>query len=320
MLRPPEDDAPASAEAKASGVADPVERDHASAVTAVSFTANDTYLVPAVVVLESLRQKIPDGLELIVRDTGLSAKARTLLERQADRTGCSASFTRYSAREFQSAPLLGHWTDPAAFARLFPYDDRHRFVLDLDVDLLAREPLHDLLARAPDASSALLAVPTHYTPTLWSEEVGDASDFGIRESSSFFMGGVCIIDTAKWNDVSTESLTLFRRDPSRWRGDLSILNVVCSKSWSALSSRWNVWTLPRRGPFRYVRVDGATPRAIVRSRNVAIAHFPGHFKPWLRHYPPNRWRLEYHRVWRRSILKGGSDGVLERPPGRNSAG
>jgi lipopolysaccharide biosynthesis glycosyltransferase len=277
-----------------------------TAVTAISLTANDTYLVPAVVLLESLRGQIPEGFELLVRDAGLGASARTLLSRQAEQTRCHVTFMATSPTEFAEAKLLGHWTDPSALVRLLPYEVEHRYVLDLDVDLLVRSSLLDLLRQAPSADSALKAVPGHYTPTLWRDEVGDTADLGIRESDNFFMGGVSVIDTVAWRDVARESRQLFARAPRRWLSDLSLLNAVCVRKWAPLEARWNVWTLPRRGPFRYVRADGAAPRAIVPSGEVAIAHFPGHFKPWLSHYPPNRWRLDYRKVWRRSVLNGAS--------------
>lgn len=273
-------------------------------MTAISLTANDEYVVPAVVLLESLRGNVPEGLELIVRDAGLGRASRELITRQAASSGFVTGFPRVDVAEFRPAALLGHWSEPSAFARLYPYPPEHRYVLDLDVDLLVRQPLHDLLQRTPGDDAVLLAVPAHFTPTLWRDEVKSTDDLDVRESDSFFMGGVCVLDTTRWEAVSSRTRELFRSDPGRWKSDLSLLNVACARSWAALDRRWNVWTLARRGPFCYVRVDGAVPRAVARSRDVAIAHFPGHFKPWLPHYPRNRWRLEYAKVWQRSALAG----------------
>lgn len=273
-------------------------------MTAISLTASDEYVVPTVVMLESLRGNVPEGLELIVRDAGLGRQSRELIARQAASCGLVTAFPRIDVAEFATASLLGHWSEPSAFARLSPYESDQRHVLDLDVDLLVRQPLHELLLRTPADDAVLLAVPAHFTPTLWRDEVRSTDDLGVRESDSFFMGGVCVIDTTKWETVSSRTRELFRSDPARWKSDLSLLNVACARSWVALEPRWNVWTLARRGPFRYVRVDGAAPRAVARSKGVAVAHFPGHFKPWLSHYPRNRWRLEYLQVWRRSVLEG----------------
>jgi lipopolysaccharide biosynthesis glycosyltransferase len=268
---------------------------------------NDRYVVPAVVLIASLKGRVPTGLELIVQDTGLGRKARSLLERQATAISCALTFVETSVERFEKAKLLLHWVSPAAFARLtLPsrVAERHRFILDLDCDLLVRADLRPLLSSLPGNGCVLSAVPGYFTNSIWQQEVGSIDDLDVRASDNFFLGGVTIIDAARWEEaeVSERALALFEANPERWNGDLSILNAAVGREWTPLEFRWNVWTLATAGPVRFVRVAGATERAVARSDRVAIAHFPGHFKPWLPAYPLNRWRVEYARVARGSVL------------------
>jgi lipopolysaccharide biosynthesis glycosyltransferase len=277
------------------------------AVTGIALIANDIFLVPALVLLASLRGNIPQGLEIIIRDTGLCTRSRQLLDQQVKRLECPLRFVPCDIGRFAEAGLLPHWTSADAFARLLPLHEiagQHRYLLDLDVDLLVRSTLEPLIESPPDEDCLLSAVPTHFTPTLWSEEVGSTQDLDVRPSDNFFMGGVTIIDTRQWMEagVSERALELFNRAPHRWKSDLSVLNVLVGHDWTPLDYRWNVWTLASAGPLRFVRVTGATSRSIARNSEVAIAHFPGHFKPWLPHYPMNAWRHEYVGVARQSVL------------------
>ena len=284
-----------------------VDVNRKSRVSALALIVNDSYVVPAIVLLASLEGKIARDVEIVVRDTGLSAASRKLLAAQVHELGCPLRLVRLEAKPFAEAQLLLHWQGGDAFCRLLPLEEvagDHRHVLDLDVDLLARTSLNELLELVPANGCVISAVPAHFTAELWRDEVGAPQDFGLSESDNFFMGGVTVIDAEAWREcnISRRGLAAFNASPKRWKGDLSVLNAVVGRQWTVLDFKWNVWTLATAGPFRFVRATGAVNRALASNSAVAIAHFPGHFKPWLPGYPLNAWKAEYVRAARRSVL------------------
>src|ERR1039457_5996108 len=81
-------------------------------VSAITLTANDRYVAPAVVLIASLEGRVPAGLEIVVQDTGLGSEARSLIERQAAKISCPLRFVRVGIEQFQKAKLLLHWISP----------------------------------------------------------------------------------------------------------------------------------------------------------------------------------------------------------------
>ena len=277
------------------------------AVTAITLTVNDAYVVPAVVLLASLEGKLAAPVEIVIRDTGLGVESHRLLTAQARMIECPLRFVPCDSRRFSGSRLLAHHQTSDTFAHLLSFEevvDQHRFILALDCDLLIRQSLTPLMECLPAEGTLLSAVPQHFIPTIWADEAGGAQSLGLSPSDNFFMGGVMVIDVERWRnaDLSDRVLTLFDHEPSRWMSDLSLLNAAVERRWSPLDYRWNVWTEPTAGPFRFVRVSGPTDRSIVAASRVSIAHFGGYFKPWLANYPINAWRFEYLQAARRSVI------------------
>ena len=236
-------------------------------VTSIS----DSWLLPLLVMLTSLREHLRTGVEPVLY----------LLHRglRADTLAAIGGIVETRPIRFDSDPLepfQGRHLPPEAMSPLLIADlvaDERR-VLFVDADLLVLDDVATLWDIDLDGR-ALAAVRDTVIPWCRSARgVKNQAERGVPEHASYFNAGVMLMDLDAWRqrDVTARALDYLKTTD---RVDLlhqEALNAENWDDWLELPPRWNLLAGVAGRPFAAPDGDAW--------RHPGIVHFAGRLKPW----------------------------------------
>ena len=242
----------------------------AGGVLTIACAINRLYLQPLLVTLTSLVAHLPAGtpVRLYVLHRDLTAKDIERLSVFARVSAASPPMERIAGLPLRS-PFTPEAYGPLLLPDVLPASlDR---VLYLDADLLVLDDLTPLW-QSDMAGAPLAAVQDAAIPLVSSRRgLRAVETIGIPASAPYFNAGVMLMDLEAWRreNVTARAVEYLRAAAHVDFLHQEALNAVLWDGWRPLPARWNV-------------IAGLAGRFGVELPNrPAIAHFAGHFKPWL---------------------------------------
>ncbi len=263
---------------------------------AIIMSVDDRFVLPARVVLESIRRHSPGigGAHLVILSTRLSAKSIEALEHSA--SGANLRLDVQILRDVAELGDVVDWVVPSCL-RLYAgeFCAGFRRALYLDSDLLVLSNIVDLLDR--DLAGASAAAVVNHPPF---DSVRVALRRSQREDANpdapYFNAGVLLFDPERWlsRDIGRNSRNYLKRYPNTRLFDQDALNVALTGDWRALELEWNVpaGRLEDAPVIKGLKQMNPGLADTLRAWQAAherakILHFTGLPKPWDAAYP---WR------------------------------
>lgn len=240
----------------------------------IATAADESYLLPLMVTLSSLREKLRPSLRPVVYllNRGLTEKQ---IARIADLVETHSIVPGDEAME--KLPKHSAFPPEATFPLLLPdvLPKSVRRILFLDPDMLVLDDVGQIwesgLGENVIAAVADQAIPSVSSP----RGLKDFRMRGIPHDAPYFNAGVLLVDLAQWRaeDVSARACEYIEKNS----GTVDFfhqeaLNALLWNKWLPLDGRWNlVASIAGR------RYASGNPAA---AESPGIVHFAGRFKPW----------------------------------------
>lgn len=232
------------------------------------------YLLPLAVLLESIRRTQAPGEKVV-----LHLLHRSLLPEDLRRLGTLVNLNpiHVGAEQAQRCLLDTALPAEAAFplllAELIPREVVK--VLFLDADMMALTDLRPLW-ELPLGDQVLLAAQDSAVPLCSSRRgVKRWRELGIPEGTTYFNGGVMLIDLVQWRarSVSRQVEAYLQRNLGQLEFvHQEVLNAILWDQRRIIDARWNL-------PGSLAGRSGAKSGS-AREQDPAIVHFAGRMKPW----------------------------------------
>jgi lipopolysaccharide biosynthesis glycosyltransferase len=283
---------------------------------------DDRYVGPLCVFMQSLAAAHPgQPLRVIVMHQGLTGGNRRRILFHAGRLGLRADL-RLAPGVDPRYPV-NMWVTDATYLRLALPEvvTDYRLALYMDVDLIVRRDLRDLLNTELDGVP-LAAVRDPLNPTLGTGfGLPGWQDLGLPASREYFNGGVMLFNLpeCRQRGIFETSQRFARERPEHilfW--DQDALNWAVGDQWLRLDRCWNTLSVtPLSEKFQDWKyaAEEVLPfsQLIEDERTAAVLHFAGPVKPWNPEYPPGPARDLYasfaEQVARNEpLVTGGSRG------------
>lgn len=239
----------------------------------IATSVNSVYALPLLVMLRSLRDRLPVERRVVLHIVHKALPDRVLsaLAQIVDLAPYQVDEQTFAAR----VPILGMPHEagaPLLLPELMPGHDR---VLFLDADLLVLDDITPLWQSELDGR-AIGAVLDRPVGTCGARRgVKETDRWPFDPAAPYFNAGILLMDLNAWRERQiAERAADYLREVGT-AVDLvqqEALNAVASEDWHPLPERWNL--------------NAATagrlwdPHAAEHRRNPGIIHFAGRMKPW----------------------------------------
>jgi len=245
-----------------------------SKILPIASAINDSYLLPLMVTLESLKQRLSPGyqLELYLIHSGMTQDGIDLISSIVTTHSMLPSHLQLASMPYDSK-FPREAAFPLLLAELLP--ESLERVLFLDADLLVMDDLSEIW-EFPLDDCVVAAVTDSAVPLCSSPRgVKGWQGLGIPADAAYFNGGVLLIHLARWRQREiTAKVDRYLKTTSEQIDFLhqEAMNAVLWNEWKSLDARWNLLASHAGRLHRRSASDSW--------RHPGIVHFAGRMKPW----------------------------------------
>ena len=260
-------------------------------ITVVSATNNE-YLVPLIVMIQSLLESLPKQIivDFRIMTTGLNSKAKKLLAEVFSERNIKLQEIIVNSTLLIGFKLDGHISIETYFRILIPFyiTDVDR-VLYLDADTIVCQSVLEFYHSTFEGAHILAVPHISKASAFFASDRGVPSytDLGIPGDTRVFNAGVMLLNLNLWNKTNIGAKIIrylqdFRSQVLWW--DQDGLNAILHDKWRALDAKWNVMTshLASFESWEDSLLEEETFESILR--NPGIIHYSFIPKPWHQQY------------------------------------
>ncbi len=220
----------------------------------------------AVTLLSCLRHGAPANSDFVIMLVGGGPADEAALEAFNARHSTAIRLQHVEIVE-KEILNLGRWLGHGIRLTMSRYfDERYRRVLYLDSDVLALQPIDDLLETDLKGYPLGAAIDVGFMPDLVTTAATHRADIGFDEVTPYFNSGVLLFD---WRQCLSgqylqKAVALLPTVEKSLFSEQDILNIVFRGRWRVLPPKWNVIALITE----------------YMSCEIGIKHFTSSPKPW----------------------------------------